>query len=97
MRKSWKTTRLYWWCLVLSPTGSHENHQLECSWLGNPCVIHILRDLVKKEALDIFFLQKTRLKVHEFDNCKCKLGFANYLAINCSGRRGVALLRGEGC
>lgn len=65
--------------------------------LGNPRGIWTLRDLIKKEAPDIVFLQETRLKVkvRDFDSCKFKIGFSNCLAVYCEGRSGgIAILWG---
>jgi len=56
--------------------------------LGNPRGLRTLCDLVKMEAPDILFLQETRLKAHEFEVCKFKLGFVNYLVVDCQGRKG---------
>ncbi|XP_042983207.1 uncharacterized protein LOC122312617 [Carya illinoinensis] len=56
--------------------------------LGNPRGIRTLCDLVQREALDVLFLQETRLKAHEFEVCKFKLGFVNCLVVDCVGRKG---------
>ncbi|XP_042942656.1 uncharacterized protein LOC122276824 [Carya illinoinensis] len=64
--------------------------------LGNPRGIRTLCDLIKKEALDIVFLQETRLQVCDFDSCKFKLGFSNCLVVSIEGRSGgIALLWGR--
>lgn len=34
------------------------------------------------------FLQETRLKAREVENCKYKLGFINCLAVDCAGKSG---------
>ncbi|XP_042988702.1 uncharacterized protein LOC122316234 [Carya illinoinensis] len=64
--------------------------------LGNPRGIRVLRDLIKKEALDIVFLQETHLTVRDFDRCKFSLSFVNCLAIDRKGNSGgLALLWGK--
>ncbi|KAG2696405.1 hypothetical protein I3760_07G057900 [Carya illinoinensis] len=63
--------------------------------LENPRGIRTLHDLIKKGALDIVFLQETRLQVCDFGSCKFMLGFSNYLAVSSEGRSGsIAMLWG---
>lgn len=63
--------------------------------LGNPQAIHNFCDLIKREALDVLFLQETRLSVLEAEKCKFKLGYPNCLVVCANGRKGgIALYWG---
>lgn len=49
--------------------------------------------MIKKEVLDILFLQETKLRARAMESCKYCLGFVNCISIDCVGRSGgIALL-----
>lgn len=60
--------------------------------LENPWDILALHDLIKKEALDIVFLQEIRLQTRTMENCMFKLGFKDCLIIDSIGKSGEITL-----
>ncbi|KAG2706415.1 hypothetical protein I3760_05G103200 [Carya illinoinensis] len=60
--------------------------------LGNPRSIRTLRDLITKEAPDLFFWQKMKIKARQVEFCKFKFGFSNCFGVDCVGRSGGLVL-----
>lgn len=64
--------------------------------LGNPQKFRTLRELLKKEDLDLIFLQETKVKTSYFTTKKFHLGFCNSLGVGCEGNcGGLTVLRKE--
>ncbi|XP_041011306.1 uncharacterized protein LOC121255085 [Juglans microcarpa x Juglans regia] len=68
------------------PLGSIKILRWNSSGLGTH--VEFLRDLVKKEALDILFLQETKLKARQMNQSKFQIGFQNCFVVDCEGRSG---------
>lgn len=57
--------------------------------LESPQGIRVVCDLVKKEDLDILFLQETKVIARKMGTLKFSLGFEDYLAVDSEGTSGV--------
>ena len=60
--------------------------------LGNPQVVKVLSEWVRKKAPTILFLVETKLIDREMEPIKRDLGFYRMLAMSCNGRRGELTL-----
>lgn len=82
-----------WHRLATSPTGAMKTLSWNSYRLGNLLRFQALHDIVRKEDPNIVILQETKLKVRQIEKCKFRLGFDNYLVVDCNGRSGgLALL-----
>lgn len=60
--------------------------------LGNPRGFCTLQDLLKREAPDLVFLQKTKVSASYFITYMLSYGFPNCLAVHCEGKSGGLVL-----
>lgn len=56
-----------------------------CRGLGSPRAVRALIKLTKSKCPKLVFLMETKLKVHELDSVKRKLGYSGILAYDCRG------------